>query len=123
MRFKSKILLLPRVAAIHKEISLGLRKCPYATGVPSPSEKEGLETLMLYPDKPKHKGLAEFELINYSQERLIKTLKKEVKQLMEESVAKKTVHEESSNVSALCRYPLIRTILILTYKFSGNLTR
>ena len=37
------------------------------------------------------------------QERLIRTLKKEVKQLMEESVAKKTVHEESSNVSALCR--------------------
>ena len=36
------------------------------------------------------------------QEKLIKQLKKEVKHLMEESVAKKTVHEESSNVTAVC---------------------
>lgn len=35
-------------------------------------------------------------------ERLIRCLKKSVKHLMEESVTKKTVHEESSNVSAVC---------------------
>ena len=33
---------------------------------------------------------------------MIKCLKKSVKHLMEESVTKKTVHEESSNVSAVC---------------------
>ncbi|XP_023324524.1 small G protein signaling modulator 2 isoform X2 [Eurytemora carolleeae] len=35
-------------------------------------------------------------------ERMVRELKKAVKQVMEESVAKKTVHEESSNVSAVC---------------------
>jgi len=35
-------------------------------------------------------------------ERLVRSLKKCVKHLMEESVTKKTVHEESSNVSAVC---------------------
>jgi len=35
-------------------------------------------------------------------ERLIRCLKKNVKHLMEESVTKKMVHEESSNVSAVC---------------------
>jgi len=35
-------------------------------------------------------------------ERLIRCLKKSVKHLMEECVTKKTVHEESSNVSAVC---------------------
>ena len=33
---------------------------------------------------------------------MIRSLKKSVKHLMEESVTKKTVHEESSNVNAVC---------------------
>lgn len=35
-------------------------------------------------------------------ERLITTVKKEVKQLMEEAVTKKFIHEESSSVTQLC---------------------
>lgn len=35
-------------------------------------------------------------------ERLIASVKKEVKQLMEESVTRKFVHEESGSVTALC---------------------
>ncbi|XP_037931928.1 small G protein signaling modulator 2-like [Teleopsis dalmanni] len=35
-------------------------------------------------------------------ERLIATVKKEVKQLMEEAVTKKYIHEESSSVTSLC---------------------
>lgn len=47
-------------------------------------------------------------LVNYSlaetelKERLIASVKKEVKQLMEEAVTKKYVHEESSSVTSLC---------------------
>ena len=41
-KFQPKIMPLPRVAVIHKEISMGLGKCPYPTGVPAPSEKKKL---------------------------------------------------------------------------------
>ena len=42
------------------------------------------------------------DIMEAERERLVARLKKEVKQLMEESVTKKFIHEDSSTIASLC---------------------